>query len=1029
MAKLVGKHAHIPAIGTKRIALAGLIVLGFATWGNANEPGKTLPPARPPIPPHLPSYDLDITFDPTTHRAKIRERVTWTNTTTKPTQQMVFNFYPHFQVPAGEALLFAKTLELLRLQPSLGIDRDGRMGEVRTALWLSPNGHRQSLRWSYEPKNPTAIYFDLPQAIEPGQSATIELVCEVRLPNKQGRWGHYEGVTYLTNAIPLLAVIDDNGWKPMPFVPWHQPWYNEAGHFRATITVPENETVACSAAIRREIRLGNGQKRVECEPFVGRDFAVLASARYQEFTGQTQLLDGRVVKLRVVAFPEHEFYATEILKIIGEAIPVYSQWFGSYPYGHFTVAESYFGWNGNECAGLVMIDERVFGMPHLARGYVEYLVSHETCHQWWYNLIGTNGYTEPFLDEGAAAYFTHRLMDLKHGKNNPFLKWPQELAWLPNIHRENYRYGSMYHAIRNNEMMPAAQELPQYKHLFGLFTGAYDRGSKVFHMIEAQLGEAAFFDFITAIVQKYSWRILSANQFQAELEAYTARDWSEFFTRWVYGQGLTDWSVESVRVEAVVADSGPRLFGWRRRGWRFFGWSPPVLRWKATTIVRQSRELTEPTLVRFRRGPDELSVPVGSYTQPTRYHDATITPLGQERWRIEVELPFEPEQVEVDPERVLLDANPGNNAWKTPVKTRLTPLYTSLDETNLTTDYDKWNIIAGPWVWGPAVQDPWYTRSTMAGLRVGGYRTEKYTLGAYTAIRSDYRDAVVGADARLYAAHREFGVNWETRIGGPWFGQSGGGGPHRGSIYARNIHRESSSLYLPPMFYDEWFATYQDNFLPFPRTLGGDRYQRLWMAGWHLRLNLYTPYWDPECGLWADAVVAGGQAEFHAWKPMAQARLELAGVQALGEWAGPFERVRLAVRGVSQFATPEPGQFFALGGGTLYRGFDLAQRQGSFLWVANVELRWPLASNVLWDALDHCLGARNVWLATFYDVGAVYANRRLVGGNVAHAIGIGLRVDVAIFSFIERATLRFDVAQSLIGGTPLQFWFGIQHAF
>ena len=90
---------------------------------------------------------------------------------------------------------------------------------------------------------------------------------------------------------------------------------------------------------------------------------------------------------------------------------------------------------------------------------------------------------------------------------------------------------------------------------------------------------------------------------------------------------------------------------------------------------------------------------------------------------------------------------------------------------------------------------------------------------------------------------------------------------------------------------------------------------------------------------------------------------------------------------------------------------------------------WPLARDVTWDCLDHCVGARNVWLATFYDVGAVYANGRIVGGNVAHAVGVGLRVDVAVFSFIERATLRFDVGKTINGGTPLQFWFGVQHAF
>ena len=48
---------------------------------------------------------------------------------------------------------------------------------------------------------------------------------------------------------------------------------------------------------------------------------------------------------------------------------------------------------------------------------------------------------------------------------------------------------------------------------------------------------------------------------------------------------------------------------------------------------------------------------------------------------------------------------------------------------------------------------------------------------------------------------------------------------------------------------------------------------------------------------------------------------------------------------------------------------------------------------------------------------------------MAHAVGGGLRVDVAVFSFIERATLRFDVAKTLNDNTPFQFWFGMQHAF
>ena len=53
----------------------------------------------------------------------------------------------------------------------------------------------------------------------------------------------------------------------------------------------------------------------------------------------------------------------------------------------------------------------------------------------------------------------------------------------------------------------------------------------------------------------------------------------------------------------------------------------------------------------------------------------------------------------------------------------------------------------------------------------------------------------------------------------------------------------------------------------------------------------------------------------------------------------------------------------------------------------------------------------------------------LLGGQVAHALGAGVRLDVAVFSFIERATLRLDAAKTLNDNTPFQFWFGLQHAF
>jgi hemolysin activation/secretion protein len=113
----------------------------------------------------------------------------------------------------------------------------------------------------------------------------------------------------------------------------------------------------------------------------------------------------------------------------------------------------------------------------------------------------------------------------------------------------------------------------------------------------------------------------------------------------------------------------------------------------------------------------------------------------------------------------------------------------------------------------------------------------------------------------------------------------------------------------------------------------------------------------------------------------------------------------------------------------LFRGYDLAERQGSALWVVNAELRFPLVRLAEWDALDHTVGVRGLTAVAFYDVGDVYVRGRGVGNGVAHALGAGVRADVAVFSFLERITLRFDAAKTISDATPFQFWFGVQHAF
>ncbi|MEI7686674.1 MAG: hypothetical protein WCL32_16775, partial [Planctomycetota bacterium] len=248
-----------------------------------------------------------------------------------------------------------------------------------------------------------------------------------------------------------------------------------------------------------------------------------------------------------------------------------------------------------------------------------------------------------------------------------------------------------------------------------------------------------------------------------------------------------------------------------------------------------------------------------------------------------------------------------------------------------------------------------------------------------------------------------------------------------------------SSLYMPPFEYVEAFAATQDH--PFPYTRepepGTNPFYRRNSVGLHYHKFYLTPYWDPEGGVAVDASYQYGvpifgmhqeyhlvQGQFSSVKSFPEALANVAD-GPLGAW---LKETRFAYRVSGGAATADNGLLFSLGGGDRFRGFDIAQRQGSLTWLGSLEWRVPIFQNCKFDYFDHVAGIRNVYLAPFYDVGQMYVNGKGIG-DVAHAVGLGLRVDVQWIGIIERTMLRFDVAQAINVNTPTQFWFGVQHPF
>jgi Peptidase family M1 domain len=965
-----------------------LLVLGLA--GVRNALAQEAAPARPlsgkpAIPAGLPRYEMDVRLEPEKRLVTARETVTFTNRASQPTPELIFHVYPRYKVPDGDRPALLKTLEVLRLSPDEALDGAGRRLSVSS---VRQNG--KAVKFTFDPELDTILIVSLAEPVAPGKSVTVEVDFTLELPDVWGRWGMHQGIVYLANWYPVLAHHDDRGWERTPFVPWHQPWHQEAGLYKVRLELPEKQVVASSGTIQKREPIGGGRQRLTIEASPARDFALTCSDRFQMWEAQA----GRTT-IKVTAIPEYQDNAQRVLRFATEVIPIYEQWFGPYADDEFEVTTSFFGWNGNECSGLVLLDDRVMRLPSVGERYLDHLVTHETCHQWWWNVVGSDGYAETFMDEGLVNGFTAIRLDAKYGRNAPLIVWPKALSWLPTIGREDLRLAGYYGWRARGGGGPVIQDLKAMGNLMTLFSLAYDRGGKVIGMIANRLGEARFFEFWRLVYQKYAWSTFHYEDLKRELAAFDpATGWPALLDSWLIDHADTDWSVERVRT-APAAEPGAR---------------------RAVTIeLRQRGSMLEPTVVECRCRNEQIRVPIWPERGNYEVNGARVERQG-DRWIILVHAPEAPAQVEVDPDHALLDAKPDNNRWKPEVAWRLTPIMTPLDESSQFQAFDRVSVVGGPFI-------DQYARG---GLKFGIQRLGRWQATGWVGSEPALREAIFGGQITF------FNLPWPRWSSG-FFYEEGlynfyNDKRHSGGrAYVRYRILESPSFLLDDQGFAEIYYGLGNEF--WAGDDGRPVNDYLGAIGGRYHLSTLFPYWDPVGGQLVDVTAEYGNSLIGSSFNYVRTTAEFGIVRPLPEGWGYLSRTRFAFRAYGGLGFPDDEPLFRLGGGRRLRALDLSQFLGSSVWLLTLEWRFPIWREINQDVFDHVLGFRNLFSALFYDVGQSFFHGEF--GPVVHGVGVGFRLDMALFSFLERANLRLDLAQPIGIGTgrgPV-LWFGLDQVF
>ena len=207
-------------------------------------------------------------------------------------------------------------------------------------------------------------------------------------------FGYSKRAVSLGNWYPVLAPYrEDKGWYALTYFEMGDPYVTEVADYHVTITTTEGIVVAGTGDETRE---GN---RWHYEAEQARSFAFAASDKYQVATQQVG-----DVTVHSYYFPNNQEAGEVALETAAQALELFTELYGPYPYADYRVAETEFA-GGMEFIGLTFLGSMFYDeYDGTTRTPLIPLTAHEVAHQWFYGLVGNDQVTEPWLDEAPAEY-------------------------------------------------------------------------------------------------------------------------------------------------------------------------------------------------------------------------------------------------------------------------------------------------------------------------------------------------------------------------------------------------------------------------------------------------------------------------------------------------------------------------------------------------------------------------------------------------------------------------------------------------
>jgi hypothetical protein len=372
----------------------------------------------------------------------------------------------------------------------------------------------------------TALKIALAQPLAVGDSVVVELDFVTTVPEfgaGYGIFGVANGVFALYNWYPELAVYEEGGWLLNPVGEQGDPTNTDVANYAVTLTTPQDVRVITSG--------------VEAEPrALARNFVMVLG---DEFVEASQTVGDVVVNSYY--FEDDEKGGKEALASAARSVEIFNKAFGAYPYPELDVAEVKLGGGaaGMESTGLIMIGSDLYapessdilaGLEVLVPGAsdvttIAFVTAHEVAHQWWYGVVGSDAYQQPWLDESITNWSSAYYMDEAVGPDAGLLA-------------RDIFIGFPYRAV----LAQGDQRLDQPVDRFDeeeYSAIVYGKGALMYDVLREEIGDERFWAFVRDYYAANRFGRVDGEVWEATLAKHTdPTTAAEFVEKWVEGSNI-----------------------------------------------------------------------------------------------------------------------------------------------------------------------------------------------------------------------------------------------------------------------------------------------------------------------------------------------------------------------------------------------------------------------------------------------------------------------------------------------------------